>query len=307
MKKLLKTLVETTRKLERTKKLLTSAKFKKWLLVVVCVIVVAAAGYSIYRSRFYKKDAVAIINGQKITIAQLKKKISKYPDFYQQYMKQYPQEALNDYIGELLLLQQAKKYAKKYREKINEQIEDYKKDLLIREYLNDQVMSKAEITEDEIKAYYNEHLKEFFMPERVHLYEIVVPTQEAAETILKRLNTGEDFSEIARKESISTSSKDKGGDIGIISRGQLMPEMEELIFSMKTGEVFPKVIKTEQGYHIVKVGEKMPAQLQTLEQASPTIRQNLIQMRKKQLLQTYVNQLKNQSKIQQFPENLKAL
>jgi len=280
-------------------------KRKKIILAVVSVIVVVIAAYYGWR-QILKKNAVAIVNGKVITLSELRNKISTYPEFYQDYVKQVPQQALEDYIGEKLLMQKAKKYERKYSKKIKQELENYKNDLLIKEFLTDQVLSKANISQDEIKMYYNNNLKDFLVPEKIHLYEIVVPTQEAAEAVLKRLSEGEDFSEIAKRESIS-SSKDKGGDLGMIARGQLTPEIEELLFSMKPNQVLGKTVKTEQGYHILKVGEIQPSHLQSIEEATPTIKQILITQKRSQLLSTYLNQLKNESKIIRFNDKLKQL
>ncbi|MCM8817057.1 MAG: peptidylprolyl isomerase [Candidatus Omnitrophica bacterium] len=273
-----------------------------WLCIVVIIIVGSYSGHIMY----LKKNAVAIVNGEIITLSELKQKISTYPEFYQEYVKQFPQQALEDFIGEKLLMQKAKKYERNYRKKIQKALENYKKELLIKEFLSDQVLNKAEISQEEIKNYYNNNLKDFLMPERVHLYEIVVSTEEEARNILSRLSNGEDFSEIAKKESIS-SSKEKGGDLGMISRGQLMPELEEIIFAMKPNQVLEKVVKTDQGYHILKIGEKQTAHLQTVEEATPIIKQILVNQKRSQLLNTYINELKNKSKIIRFNEKIKTL
>ncbi|MCM8821647.1 MAG: peptidylprolyl isomerase [Candidatus Omnitrophica bacterium] len=228
-------------------------KRKKFILMLGIPVIIVIAVYSAYR-QYLKKNAVAVVNGHIITLADLKEKISTYPEFYQEYVKQFPQQALEDFIGEKLLTQQAKKYQRHYRKNIKKAIENYRKDLLIKEFLSDQVLNKAQISPEEIKNYYNNNLKDFLVPERIHLYEIVVPTEQQARDIISRLSNGADFSEIAKKESIS-SSKDKGGDLGMISRGQLMPELEEILFSMKPDQVLEKVVRTDQGFHIIKSGE----------------------------------------------------
>ncbi len=123
---------------------------------------------------------------------------------------------------------------------------------------------------------------------------------------MNRIQSGEDFSEIAKKESISQSAE-KGGDLGNISRGQLVPELEEIIFSLKPNQVLEKIVRTEKGFHIIKVGEKHSAHLQDLDEATPVIRQILVNQKRTQYLNTYVNDLKNKSKIIRFPERVKSL
>ncbi|MCM8788748.1 MAG: peptidylprolyl isomerase, partial [Candidatus Omnitrophica bacterium] len=280
-------------------------KRKKFILILGTLVIIVIAAFSGYK-QYLKKNAVAIVNDKIITLLDLKEKISTYPEFYQEYVKQFPQQALEDFIGEKLLMQQAKRYERHYRKNIKKALENYRKDLLIKEFLSDQVLNKAEISPEEIKNYYNNNLKDFLVPERIHLYEIVVPTEEQARDIISRLSNGEDFSEIAKKESIS-SSKDRGGDLGMISRGQLMPELEEILFSMKPNQVLEKVVRTDQGFHIIKSGKKQPAHLQTVEEATSVIKQILINQKRSQLLNTYINELKNKSKIVRFSEKLKNL
>ena len=278
---------------------------KKAITVIIGIIVVVIAAY--YGNKYHqKKNAIAIVNGDIITLEELKEKISTYPEFYQEYVKQVPQQALEDYISEKLLTQKAKKYERHYRKQIKKALENYKNDLIIKEFLQDQVLSKADISQEEINSYYNANLKDFFIPERIHLYEIVVPTIEAAETILKRLSDGEDFSEIAKRESIS-SSKENGGDLGMVTKGQLTPEIEEILFSMKPNQILGKTVKTEQGYHILKIGEIQPSHLQPLVEAAPTIKQILINQKKTQLLNDYLTQIKNDSKIIRFTDKLRQL
>lgn len=289
-----------------TKKFFSDRKKRKKSIMVVAVVIIIAVVAYIGWKQYMKKAAVAIINGEILTLSELRNKISTYPEFYQEYVRQVPQQALEDFISEKLLMQKARKYEKRYRKKIKKALENYKNELIIKEFLTDQVLSRADISQDEIKAYYNNNLKDFLRPEKIHLYEIVVPTEEEVKNILNRLDSGENFSEIAKQESIS-SSKEKGGDLGMISRGQLAPELEELLFSMKPDQILGKTVKTEQGYHIIKTGEKQPSHLQTLEEATPTIRQILINQKRSQLLNTYINQTKNESRIIRFNDKLKQL
>ena len=95
-----------------------------------------------------------------------------------------------------------------------------------------------------------------------------------AEDLRKQIVAGANFEELAKKESDDTGSGARGGDLGSFSRGQMVPEFEQAAFSAKIGEVTP-VVKTQFGYHIIKVEahEKTP-----LEQVRPTIEKNLKQI-----------------------------
>ena len=276
---------------------------RKFLLLAIGVLLLILIGAMIFSHLFSKQNVIALINGEPITATQLQEKISEYPDFYRQYAKELPQQALDDYINEQLIYQKAHKFSPRYRAKINKQLSRYRRELLIKEYLEDQVLSTIQVTQEELKTYYNSHLNDFLLPERLHLYEIVVPTQESAENIIKRLSLGEDFGEIAKKES-QGSAKEKGGDLGIIVRGQLMPELEAIVFSMKSGDILGKVVKTENGFHILRVGERFPSQIQSLEEATPNITKIVLTQKKRQALDAYVAKLKEDAQVVIHKEKL---
>jgi peptidyl-prolyl cis-trans isomerase D len=110
---------------------------------------------------------------------------------------------------------------------------------------------------------YNQNLSNFRMPERVQARHILLMTQgkpasdepkikAKAEDILKQLRAGADFAEMAKKNSEDTGSGAKGGDLGWVTRGQMVPEFEKATFSLKTG-VVSDLVKTQYGYHIIQV------------------------------------------------------
>ncbi len=140
----------------------------------------------------------------------------------------------------------------------------------------------------EIQAYYDAHADEFPVPERVHAAHILVkvakdaaPAQDAAarkkaEDLVARAKKGEDFGELARKNSEDPGSKDQGGDLPPFGRGQMVPPFEQAAFSMAPGEVRGPV-KSDFGYHVIKLLAKLPAGKQTLAEATPRITSLLTQ------------------------------
>jgi len=137
-------------------------------------------------------------------------------------------------------------------------------------------------TDDEIKAFYEKNKKKFKRPEAIHLYSIFINVpkkatdkqwkekRELAESILKKLKEGADFSDIAYKYSDDEYSM-TGGDLGIVHRGRLQPkELEDVAFSLKVGKI-SNIIKTPYGFHILKVVEKIPAKQLTLQDVKKDI------------------------------------
>ncbi|MCL5409009.1 MAG: peptidylprolyl isomerase [Candidatus Omnitrophica bacterium] len=282
-----------------------SKKAKKYLWGIL-IIILLCLGFGVFHEIQINRNVVAIVNGEKVTLQQIKEEIADYPKFYRQFIKQNPNLALEDYIDKKILLQKAKNFYWSHREKINRKVKDYKDQLIIKEFLDNEMTSQIKIPSEEIKTYYNAHLTDFFLPERIHLYEIVVPTKTQATDILKRLSLGESFSDIAKKESVSSTAQN-GGDMGLVTKSQLYPNLADLVFKLKRGQILDKFIKTSSGYHIIKVGKTYPPKIQTLQEAAPLIKNVLATQAKKQLLNQYINQLRKRAKIKIYSKRLKNI
>ncbi len=144
-----------------------------------------------------------------------------------------------------------------------------------------QVANTIQVNDDQIQAYYNAHRDEYRTPERVHARHILlsitnkpkdeVPKIKAqAEALDKQLKAGADFAELAKKNSQDPGSAQKGGDLGWVSRGQMVKNFEDAVFTLKPNAI-SDVVTTEYGFHIIQVLEKQPAHLQTLDEVKPAI------------------------------------
>jgi len=143
------------------------------------------------------------------------------------------------------------------------------------------VADTIQITDAQIQDYYNGHKDEYRTPERIRARHILLSTankpkdevpkiQAQAEAVLKQIKGGGDFAEIAKKNSQDPGSAQKGGDLGWVSRGQMVKNFEDAVFTLKPNEI-SNVVTTEYGFHIIQVLEKQPAHLQTLDEVKPAI------------------------------------
>jgi len=143
------------------------------------------------------------------------------------------------------------------------------------------VADTIQITDAQIQDYYNAHRDEYRTPERVKARHILLSTankpkeevpkiQAQAEALLKQIKAGGDFAELAKKNSQDPGSAQKGGDLGWVSRGQMVKPFEDAAFALKPNEI-SNVITTEYGFHIIQVQERQPAHLQTLDEVKPAI------------------------------------
>ena len=121
--------------------------------------------------------------------------------------------------------------------------------------------------QQEIQQYYNEHAAEYSVPEQAKSRHILIsvacqapmPKTDAAakakaQMVLKQLQAGGDWTELAKKYSDDPGSKDTGGELGFAQRGKMVPAFDNAIFTQKIGDI--DIVKTQFGYHIVQVEER---------------------------------------------------
>jgi peptidyl-prolyl cis-trans isomerase SurA len=186
--------------------------------------------------------------------------------------------------------------------------EDFKNNIrngiLTQRVISNEVGSHINIGRDEVEKYYKEHKAEFVRPEQVALREIEVSTEgkkdeelpelkKKAETALKRVKDGEDFGEIAKRFSDSTTAK-QGGFLGVYKRGELSKELEDMVFKMKKNEL-TDVMDTKQGYLVLQVLERYEAGEQPLNKVDNEITDHLYSERMEPALRNYLKTLREQS------------
>lgn len=131
---------------------------------------------------------------------------------------------------------------------------EIKKEILISKY-KEEVLKDIEIPIDEAKKYYEDNI-DSFRDYRVRARHILVKTEDEAKEILKQLKNGKDFAELAKEKSICPSAS-KGGDLGYIGKdSMLLPEFKKAALSLEPGQI-SDIVKTEKGYHIIKVEDKI--------------------------------------------------
>ncbi len=125
----------------------------------------------------------------------------------------------------------------------------------------------------DIRAYYEQHPAEFKSGEELHVKQILVHDESAANEIAQKLKAGASFEELSSQYSLAPNAK-KGGEIGYVSRGELPKMFEDEIFALKPGSV-SGIIRTDASFHIFKVEDRRPPGVIDLPTASPVIRERL--------------------------------
>jgi peptidyl-prolyl cis-trans isomerase D len=136
-------------------------------------------------------------------------------------------------------------------------------------------------TQQQIQQYYNDHLSDYQVPEQAKSRHILISVPEGAdaktdaaakakaESVLKQLEGGGSWTELAKKYSDDPGSKDQGGELGFAQRGKMVPEFDKAIFTQKIGDI--DIVKSSFGYHIIQVEERQSAHTQPLTEVQANI------------------------------------
>ena len=149
-----------------------------------------------------------------------------------------------------------------------------------------QIRQSLQVSDDMLKQQYQANIQQYQVPNRVHVEHILFMTvgktdaeveeiKKKAEDVLKQVKKGGKFEDLAKKYSEDPGSKDKGGDLSWITQGQTVPEFEKTAFSLSPGQV-SDLVKTQYGFHIIKVLEKETAHTKPFDEVKDSLRAPLL-------------------------------
>jgi peptidyl-prolyl cis-trans isomerase D len=171
-------------------------------------------------------------------------------------------------------------------------------------------------SQQEIQQYFNAHQADYLVPEQARSRHILitVPTgadastdaaaRAKAEGILRQIQGGANFAELARKYSDDPGSKNSGGELGFFGRGVMVPEFEKAIFAQKIGDT--AIVRTHYGYHIVQVEERRPTRSTPLNEVQPAIQAALIRQKTAQTMENYAQTLTSEAAKNGLPKTAAA-
>jgi len=153
------------------------------------------------------------------------------------------------------------------------------------------VMEKVDVKDEELKEYYDANKAQFVKGESVAASHILVDSEEKAEELKAKIEAGEVSFEDAARENSTCPSGQNGGALGEFTKGQMVPEFDEAVFSMEIGEVRGPV-KTQFGYHVIKLTAKNEASEMAFEDVKAQLKNAMIQEKRQQAYESKINQLK---------------
>jgi foldase protein PrsA len=260
---------------------------RKTELIPVIAVVAALAVVAIVWVVVTRATAVAIVNGQRITRREFVNRLEQVTG----------EQVLSDLINEQLIQQAAKKAkisvtsaeVEVEMERLREQIgpsfesvlaqygmtvEDLRKNMELNLLVFKVSTKDIAVTDEALMAFFEENKSDYDQPEMVRASHILVDDEAKAKEIQKKLAEGADFAELARNESTDPMSAAEGGDLGFFARGRMVAEFEKAAFAMSPGQTSGPV-KSEYGYHIIRVTERKDAHEATFDEVKEDIERTI--------------------------------
>lgn len=239
-----------------------------------------------------QNNVLAIVNNIEITENDFENAVKRFPLDRQQYFN--TAEGKTQLLSELISFELFYNYGKEIElEKDKDyltKLEMVKKELLIQETLS-KVMENIKISDKEAEDYYNNNKNMYKNPETVTAKHILVDSIEKATQVSKELNEGLPFEDAAQKYS-SCPSKSQGGNLGEFTRGQMVPEFETVAFELSINTL-SKPVKTQFGYHIIKVEKKEKDSIKSFSEVKNNIKAELLQEKRAIEYSECINNLKD--------------
>ncbi len=218
---------------------------------------------------------VAVVNGKEIHRSALIELQQSIPQARQLPLEQIYPQLLDQAVVNELILGEAKKSKLENDAKVKEAFADAQNNILRNAWLSKKI--EADVTDAQVKARYDELLKTAQPEEQVHARHILVDSEDAAKAVLADLKAGTSFEDEAKAKSKDPSAKTNGGDLGFITKGETVAEFSDAAFKLKPGETTQTPVKTQFGYHIIKVDDRRMAPPPSFDEAKGQVRRELSQ------------------------------
>lgn len=163
---------------------------------------------------------------------------------------------------------------------------------LLNEKIYEHVTKDVNVTDAEVRAFYDENKDEFATPDQRQVAHILVDTKKKADELYQQLLDGADFAELAKEHSTDEASAEEGGKL-VDEKGSFVPEFEEVAFSLETGEI-SKPVKSDFGWHIITALEDtVPGGQTPFEEVKDQIRQQLLEQKRSEAMAEWTDQVAN--------------
>lgn len=242
-------------------------------------------------------QVLAEVNGGSITTGDFNRELKNLPE-YLKTMADTPEgrkEMLDTMVIRELILQQASKDGLDKGADIEEKLRDLKKRLIVESFLKKKVETESQVSDADLQKFYEQNKEKFKTGEQIKASHILVKTDKEAKDILAKIKAGGNFEELAKKNSVDSSAA-KGGDLGWFGKGSMVPVFEKAALALKEGQV-SDVVKSDFGFHIIKLTGKRAAGIRPLEEVKDQIKGAIMPTKQQEVFQKIKEELKKNAKI----------
>lgn len=233
---------------------------------------------------------IARVGDWRLTSSDLERIVGYYPAQQRELLRQDPKKLMTlvrRLVQAKVLSDKAYEQGLDERRDIHEQIELTVQDKLAQAYVQEKVMKQVSVVEEDVRLYYRSHKEDYQVPEQIRCRHLLLRVRKDAETaeieaarkrteaILEKIQAGEDFAVLAAAMSEDPGSREKGGDLGWVSRDKLDPAFAKAAFESKTDQVTGPV-RSSYGFHLLRVEDRQPARQLPYESVSERIREELM-------------------------------
>ena len=239
------------------------------------------------------ENVLAVVAGKELTEAQFEAYLKSVPREQQMYAQnpQYREHYKEQFIDLYLFAQLGKDEKMDETDEFKEIMEGARRDILAQLSMRD-MLKDITVTEEEQKAFYEENKAQFGKGATVSAKHILTDSEEKCQTILKNIEAGEKTFEDAAREFSTCPSGAKGGDLGEFGKGQMAKEFEDAAFDAEIGKMVGPV-KTQFGYHLIKVEKKNEPKTAEFEEVKGQIYQQLLGKKQNDAYEAKVKELKD--------------
>jgi len=246
-----------------------------------------------------KDPVVAIVNGTELRASALMAYRRSLPP---QMAAQVPYEALLDsMINNALIFEQGKKDGTDKDPEVKQALKDIEQQLVVKAWMGKKL--KATVNDAAVKQAYDKFLANYKPQEEVHARHVLSDSEEGAKAIIADLKKGADFAETAKTKSKDPSAKQNGGDLGYFAKDEMVPQFADAAFAMQAGQLLDAPVKTQFGWHVIKVEDRRMSTAPAFEQIQPMLREQLAEETADRLL----SDMRGKAKVKRFDPEGKPL
>lgn len=246
------------------------------------------------------KTVVAIVNGGEITDKDVERAVESLPINGQVPMEQLFPLVIDQLINEKLIEEKADAAGLENDPEVLKRLDQIKEQVVRAIYLERQISDS--VSDEAVKAEYQKIVDSMKGKKETRARHILVKSEEEAKAIIKELDEGADFAELAKKKSTGPSAAD-GGDLDYFGRDAMLPEFSDVAFATKVGHYAKEPVKTQYGWHIIYVEDRRDMQPPKLAEVESRLKEQLAQ----EALDTLVRDLRKSADIKRFGMDGKPL